>query len=111
MLQIGDRIPDIELPNQANETIQFSDYRGKKIVLFAFPMAGTPDCTRQACTFRDMQELYAELNTVVLGITGNPVAVLRKWHKFHNFHYDLLSDSQNILLDELGAWGKPVIAG
>jgi len=104
-------MPDFELPNQDNETVRLSDFRGKKVVLFAFPMAGTPECTKHACIYRDTYEDFAQNNTVILGITGNPTAALRKWRDHHNFPYDLLSDNRHEVLDQLGAWGQPIVAG
>lgn len=111
MLRVGDKIPDFELPDQDEKIIRFSDYRGKRVVLFAFPKAGTRGCTKQACVYRDTYEEFEQNNTVILGITSNPAKALRKWRDHHNFPYDLLSDTRHEVLDELGAWGQPMIAG
>jgi len=53
MIEPGDAFPDFELSNQDGETVRLADHRGRKVVLFAFPRADTPGCTRQACGFRD----------------------------------------------------------
>lgn len=111
MLTVGDKMLEFELPNQNGKITRLSDFQGRKIVLFAFPKASTPNCTRQACTYRDTYDEFTEHNAVILGITSNPINALRKWRDYHNFPYDLLSDSNHAVLDQLGAWGQPIIAG
>ncbi|PJF26525.1 MAG: peroxiredoxin, partial [Phototrophicales bacterium] len=66
-LTIGDVAPDFELPNQDGKLIKLSDYRGKKVILFAYPKASTPGCTTQACGFRDQFPKVQSSNAVVLG--------------------------------------------
>lgn len=111
MLSPGERMPDFELPDQNNMIHRLSDYRGQKVVLFAFPTADKPTCTKHACAYRDTYAQFAENNTVILGITSSPTPVLKKWRDHHNFPYDLLSDDSGYILDLLGAWGVYVVGG
>lgn len=111
MLTIGDKVPDFELFNQDKELVRLTNFRGKHLVLFSFPLAGSPDCTAQACSYRDLYSDFEKYNTAILGISGNPVGVLRRWHQHNRLPFDTLSDNQHILLDELGAWGTPFIGG
>lgn len=111
MLRIGDVMPDFELPNQDDEVIRLSDYRGQKVILFAFPTADKPTCTKHACAYRDTYAQFAEKNTIILGITSSPTAVLKKWRSYHNFPYNMLSDNRGALLETLGAWGHYIVAG
>ena len=69
MPNIGETAPDFELPNQAGKSVKLSDFRGKKVILFAYPKAGTPGCTTQACVFRDEFPRIEGANAVVLGHT------------------------------------------
>ena len=100
---IGQQAPDFALPNQNGETVRLSDFRGKKVVMFAFPKAGTGGCTAQACAFRDTFPQIEAENAVVLGISTDSPADLKQWHSDQNLGYDLLSDPDKTVLTALGA--------
>jgi peroxiredoxin Q/BCP len=106
MPTIGQPAPDFELPNQDGKTVKLSDFRGKKVILFAFPKADTPGCTTQACGFRDHFPKIEAGNAVVLGISPDQPEDLLKWKKKQNLPYDLLSDPHHKVLDAWGAWGE-----
>ncbi|MEM9953952.1 MAG: peroxiredoxin [Chloroflexota bacterium] len=111
MPSVGDTMINFELPNQDGDLVSLSDFRGKKVVLFAFPTADKPTCTKHACAYRDTYEQFTEHNTVILGITSSPTIALKKWRAHHNFPYDLLSDSRGTVLDSLGIWANYVVNG
>ena len=111
MLNIGDPVPDFELQNQDGETVKTSDLRGKKVLLFAYPKANTPGCTRQACGFRDAYETFDTAGAVVLGLSPDKPAALKKWQDKENLPFDLLSDPEHEVLDQLGAWGEKSMYG
>ena len=111
MISIGDQAPDIELRNQNDEPVRLADYQGKKIVLFAYPKAATPGCTKQACGFRDEFPKVEGAGAVVLGLSPDPPAKLAKWKANENFPYDLLSDPEHQMLEALGAWGERSMYG
>lgn len=102
----GQPMPDFSLKNQDGETVSLSDLRGKKVVLFAFPRADTPGCTRQACGFRDNFANILTKNATVLGISADTPEELKKWQEKEGLQYDLLSDPDHVLLEQLGAWGE-----
>jgi peroxiredoxin Q/BCP len=103
MVNIGQQAPDFELPNQNGETIRLGDYRGKNVVIFAFPKANTAGCTQQACAFRDDLPQIETSNAVVLGISVDSQEELKAWHDKHNLQYDLLSDPDMKVIGALGA--------
>lgn len=103
--------PDFELKNQDGKSIKLSDYRGKKVVLFAFPKADTPGCTAQACGFRDAFPKVEAANTVVLGISPDTPEDLKKWQEKENLPYDLLSDPDHKVLEAWGVWGEKSMFG
>lgn len=108
-MPVGDTIPDFELVNQDGETVRASDYRGAKWVLFAYPKASTPGCTKQACGFRDR---HADLaGARVLGISPDAPAALKKWKDKEGLPYDLVSDPDHEVLERLGAWGEKSLYG
>jgi len=108
MVQIGEIAPDFTLLNQDKQRINLSDYRGKKVVLFAFPKANTPGCNNQACNFRDEFPQIESANAVVLGISTDSPETLKQWQESKNLPYDLLSDPDHAVLEAWDAWGMKV---
>ena len=111
MPAIGDLAPDFELRNQHGETVKLSDYRGRKVLLFAYPKAGTSGCTVQACGFRDNFAQIETADAVVLGISPDEPEALAKWIEDENLQYDLLSDPEHQVLEAWQAWGERSMYG
>jgi len=110
MPNVGQQAPDFELLNQEGKTVHLSDYRGKKVVIFAFPKANTGGCNAQACAFRDELPRMESQNAVVLGVSTDSVETLKGWKRDKKLQYDLLSDSNHKFLEAWGAWGIPVLS-
>jgi peroxiredoxin Q/BCP len=111
MPAIGEMAPDFELPNQDGKTIKLSDFRGKKVIMFAFPKADTPGCTTQACGFRDSLPKLELDGVVVLGISNDEPKALLKWKQKQNLPYDLLSDPEHTVLEAWGVWVEKSMYG
>lgn len=111
MPTIGQPAPDFELVNQDGNTVRLSDLRGRKVVLFAYPKAGTPGCTTQACGFRDEFPQVQTHNAVVLGISPDLPADQLKWKQSEQLPYDLLSDPEHTVMEAWGAWGEKSMYG
>jgi thioredoxin-dependent peroxiredoxin len=111
MPAIGDQAPDFELPNQDGKTVRLSDYRGRKVILFAYPKAGTSGCTTQACGFRDEFPRIEAGNAIVLGISPDESKALLKWKQKEKLPYDLLSDPDHQVLEAWGVWGEKSMYG
>ena len=111
MPAIGDMAPDFELRNQRGETVKLSDYHGRKVLLFAYPKAGTSGCTVQACGFRDNFAQIKTADAVVLGISPDEPDALAKWIEDENLQYDLLSDPEHRVLLAWQAWGERSMYG
>jgi peroxiredoxin Q/BCP len=109
MVGIGDMAPDFELPNQDGTLVRLSDFRGKPVVIFSFPAAGTMGCTMQACNFRDAFPAIEGAHGVVLGISGDTPEDLKAWKARQKLPYDLLSDSTHDVLTAYGSWGRKVL--
>ena len=105
MPTIGQVAPDFSLLNQGGVEVRLSDYRGKRVVIFAFPKANTMGCNNQACSFRDVFPQILSNNAVVLGISSDSVDELATWKKRKRLQYDLLSDPDHQMLDAWDAWG------
>ena len=111
MPAIGDMAPDFELQNQHGELVKLSDYRGRKVLLFAYPKAGTSGCTVQACGFRNHFAQIETANAVVLGLSPDAPAALVKWIEAESLQYDLLSDPEHRVLEAWNAWGEKSMYG
>ena len=111
MPAVGEKAPDFELKNQDGRMVKLSDYRGKKVVLFAYPKAGTSGCTVQACGFRDSFPRIQSGNAVVLGLSPDTPEDLLGWKNTENLPYDLLSDPDHVVLEAWGAWGEKSMYG
>ena len=107
----GEMAPDFELPNQNGDIVKLSDFRGQRVLLFAYPKAGTGGCTTQACGFRDEFPRFEASNTVVIGISPDAPDKLLKWKEKENLPYDLLSDPDHGVLEAWGAWGEKSMYG
>lgn len=102
-IKIGDTIPTFSLPDQNGKTVNINDIVGQKnLVLFFYPKDDSPGCTAQACSFRDQYEEFAEVNAVVIGISGQSVKSHKKFAEKHNLSYTLLSDNNNELRKKFG---------
>ena len=103
--------PDFALQNQRRELVRLSNYRGRKVLLFAYPKAGTRGGTVQACGFRDNFSQIETANAVVLGISPDAPADLAKWIEAESPPYDLLSDPDHQTLEAWQAWGERSMYG
>ncbi|MCY3780063.1 MAG: thioredoxin-dependent thiol peroxidase [Chloroflexi bacterium] len=111
MPAVGEAAPDFELLNQNGEAVKLSDYRGRKVLLFAYPKAATPGCTTQACGFRDNFAQIETVDAVVLGLSPDEPAALSKWINDESLQYDLLSDPDHQVLEAWEAWGEKSMYG
>jgi thioredoxin-dependent peroxiredoxin len=109
--KIGNQAPSFALKNQRGEIVKLSDFKGKHVALYFYPKALTPGCTVQACGIRDVQGELAELNTIVLGVSPDPVEKLRKFQEKHDLNFDLLADEDHALADAFGVWGLKKFMG
>jgi peroxiredoxin Q/BCP len=110
-LSPGDTAPEFTLPAVDGKPLSLSDYRGRSVVLYCYPAASTPGCTKQACDFRDN---LAELNAAgfaVLGISPDPPAKLAKFRDTEVLTFPLLSDVDRAVLSAYGAYGEKQMYG
>jgi len=102
-IEIGDKIPSFKLKNQDGKWINIDSIIGtKNLVIFFYPKDDTPGCTRQACSFRDHYEAFADADAEVIGISGQSVESHKKFAEKHNLSYTLLSDTNNKVRKQFG---------
>ena len=110
-LAVGDTAPDFTLPDADGNTVSLSDHRGRKVIVYFYPAASTPGCTKQACDFRDN---LAELNDAgldVIGISPDKPAKLAKFRDKEGLTFPLLSDPDKEVLTAWGAFGEKTMYG
>jgi thioredoxin-dependent peroxiredoxin len=110
-LKPGDPAPTFTLPDADGNPVSLADYRGRRVVLYAYPAASTPGCTKQACDFRDS---LAELNGAgldVIGISPDKPAKLAKFRDAEGLTFPLVSDPDKAVLSEYGAFGEKQMYG
>lgn len=105
MPTVGELVPDFTLRNQDGETVRLRDFRGQRVIIFAFPKANTMGCNNQACSFRDVFPQVEAGNAVLLGVSSDSVEVLAGWKRRQQLPYDLLSDPEHKMLEAWDAWG------
>jgi peroxiredoxin Q/BCP len=110
-LAVGDPAPDFSLSDADGNTVNLSDYQGRKVIVYFYPAASTPGCTKQACDFRDN---LAELNDAgldVVGISPDKPAKLAKFRDTEGLTFPLLSDPDKEVLTAWGAFGEKTMYG
>ena len=109
---IGEAAPDFSLQNQRGETVNLSDFKGKKtVVLYFYPKAMTPGCTVQACGIRDTRSDFDALDTVVLGVSPDAYPRLARFEEKQELNFDLLSDEDHAVTESYGCWGLKKFMG
>ena len=111
MIEQGDEAPDFELPDQDGRAVKLSDFRGQPVVVYFYPKADTPGCTTQACGVRDHRADYQKLGSVVLGISPDPVAKVKKFHEKYDLDFPLLADEGHAVADSYGVWAEKSMYG
>ena len=102
MLKIGDKIPNINVTTHKGESINLSDLKGKKIVLFFYPRANTPGCTAQSCNLNDNYSRLTSQGYEVVGVSPDTVEKQNKFADKFGFKYNLLADDSRELIDAFG---------
>lgn len=111
MPTVGDPAPEFELLADNGEVVRLSDFRGKKVVLFFYPKADTPGCTKEACSFRDDYNAFGERDAVVLGISPDTVKAQAKFKSKFELPYLLLADSEHAVAEQYGVWQSKKFMG
>lgn len=107
VIQIGDMIPVFSLPDQNGNLFDINDYVGKKkLVVFFYPKDGSLPCTREACYFQDLSDVFNEADAMVIGISEQSVASHKQFAEKNKLTYTLLSDTENSVRKLFGVPAK-----
>ncbi|MQA16610.1 MAG: thioredoxin-dependent thiol peroxidase [Pseudonocardiaceae bacterium] len=110
-LSPGDTAPAFTLPDADGSPVSLSDFRGRSLVVYCYPAAGTPGCTKQACDFRDNLADLDGAGLAVIGISPDKPAKLAKFRDAEGLTFPLLSDEDRSVLTAYGAYGEKKMYG
>lgn len=102
----GDLAPDFTLPDEAGNDVRLSDFRGRKTIVYFYPAASTPGCTKEACDFRDNLASLQAAGYEVVGVSPDSVKALRKFRDEEQLTFRLLSDEDHSVAEAYAAWGE-----
>jgi len=110
-LSPGDPAPDFSLLDADEQPVTLMQFRGERVVLYFYPAAMTPGCTKQACDFRDNLKVLRDAGAAVVGISPDLPAKLRTFREHEQLTFPLLSDPSHQVLEAYGAWGEKSLYG
>lgn len=110
-LEIGDKAPAFALIDDTGATVRLSSFKGQHVILYFYPAAMTPGCTKQACDFRDNLALLAKQGFAVVGISPDKPEKLAKFRDRDDLTFTLLSDPDHAYMESVGAWGEKMMYG
>jgi len=109
---MGTAAPNFTLASNTGGQISLADYRGKQIVvLYFYPKADTPGCTKEACGFRDALAAYDKAHIAVLGVSPDPLEAVVKFGDKYHLNFPLLADSDHAVSQAYGVWQQKSVYG
>jgi len=111
MLKVGDKVPDFSAKDQDGNTINLSDYKGKKLVVFFYPKANTPGCTAEACNLRDNYTELQDQGFELLGVSADSEKKQSNFKNKYEFPFPLLADEDHTVINTFGVWGPKKFMG
>jgi thioredoxin-dependent peroxiredoxin len=111
MLDVGDVPVDFVLKDDHGKDTRWKDLRKRPVVVFFYPRASTPGCTKEACAFRDLGAEFGKLGVAVIGISGDSVAAQAKFRDAQGLTFPLLSDPEHAVLEPWGVYGEKKLYG
>ena len=110
--KVGDDAPDFTLPDAEGEPVTLSAHEGKSpVVIYFYPKADTPGCTKEACGFRDALASYTSLGVPVFGISPDPVRDVKKFSDKFTLNFPLLADADHAVTEKFGCWVEKSMYG
>ncbi|SEH56360.1 peroxiredoxin Q/BCP [Paenimyroides aquimaris] len=110
-LQTGDKAPNFSGIDQNGNTVNLSDFKGKKVVLFFYPKASTPGCTAEACDLQNNIERFIAENYQIVGVSADSQKRQLNFAVKNNLNYPLIADEDKTIINAFGVWGPKKFMG
>lgn len=107
----GTQAPDFSLPRDGGGTVSLKDFKGRKLVLYFYPKANTPGCTKEAMAFNALRGEFEAANTAIVGVSADPVGAQDKFRAKYDLAFPLASDESTAMLEAYGVWGEKSMYG
>lgn len=111
MLKIGDKVIDFSCKDDSGKIINFSQYKGNKVVIFFYPKADTPGCTAEACSLRDNYKEISQLGYSILGVSADTEKKQKSFSDKFQLNFPLIADSEKEVINLFGVWGPKKFMG
>jgi peroxiredoxin Q/BCP len=108
---MGAKAPDFSLPRDGGGMVSLADFKGRKLVLYFYPKADTPGCTKEAIAFNGLKRAFSAAGTDVVGVSADSVKAQDKFRDKHDLKIPLASDESHAMLTAYGAWGEKSMYG
>lgn len=109
--EAGSKAPSFTLKRDGGGEVSLADFKGQKLVLYFYPKASTPGCTKEAIAFNGLKEAFAAADTAILGASADPVAAQDKFKAKYDLAFPLGSDESTKMLEAYGVWGEKSLYG
>ena len=110
-LSVGIEAPDFTLFRDGGSQVLLKDFSGRKVVLYFYPKADTPGCTKEAISFNALRKAFEESGTAILGVSADPVKAQDKFRDKYSLAFPLMSDETHRMLEAYGVWGEKSMYG
>jgi peroxiredoxin Q/BCP len=107
----GDPAPEFEMPASGGRTVRLADYAGKPLLLYFYPKADTPGCTKEACAFQEALPQLGHLGLDVIGVSKDPMKPIEKFAAKYNLTFPLASDETTDVTERYGCWAEKSMYG
>jgi peroxiredoxin Q/BCP len=107
----GDKAPAFKLPADDGSVLTLADFKGKNLVVFFYPKADTPGCTKESIAFSQLKTAFTKANTAVVGVSADSRAAQNAFKKKHSLKVPLISDETRKMIKDYGAWGERSMYG
>ena len=111
VLKTGDKAPAFSLSDQNDQTVKLSDYAGKKLLIYFYPKADTPGCTKQSCAVSDSLSVLREAGIEAVGISPDSPEKQKKFDEKYQLGFPLLADTEKTVAEAYGVWGEKSMYG
>jgi len=110
-MDVNDKAPDFSLLDQDENKVSLKDFRGKTVVLYFYPRADTPGCTKESCEFRDTDKQIQKAGAVILGISADTPKAQKKFQEKYHLPFTLLADTEKKVINAFGVYKEKNMYG